>query len=133
MKITDYSKNRLLKSMAHWEMPKEFADPMFNYLVYGFNPGGCFTSALANDFYGTILRSHPANTIQSFKALAGWIRGEVPKEAWGSYAAVDDWCYMKAPERRAILERDGLIYTADVEVMMCLKGKNTHEPILWEQ
>ena len=133
MKITEHSKNRLLKSMAQWEMPREFADPMFNYLIHGFNPGGCFTSALANDFYGAILRSHPANTVQSFKALAGWMRGEMPKEAWGSYKAVDDWCYMSNQERRALLERDGLIYSERDEVILALKGKNTNEPILWSQ
>jgi len=133
MKITDYSKNKILESMAHWEVPKDFADSMFNYLVYGFGPGGCFTSVLANDFYGAIQRSHPANTIQSFKALTGWIHSSVPREAWGNYDAVSNWTHMTSEQRRAILERDRLIYTEQDEIMMSLKGRKTHEPILWEQ
>lgn len=131
MKLTAYSRNRILETFSHWHVPKEFADPMYNYLVHGFNPGGCFTSVLANDFHGAIVRSHPGNTIEALKALTGWIYDTLPYDARGNYKAVDDWCYLKDEQRRSILEQKELIYTEEQEVMMVLQSKHTIEPILF--
>ena len=131
MKLTPYSRNRILATFQQWDVPKDFADPMYNYLVYGYNPGGCFTSVLANDFAGAIGHSHPNNTIEAFKHLAGWIRDNVPAEARGSYAAVDHWTSMGPEFRRSILESAGLVLTTDQEMWMTLKGEHTTEPVLY--
>lgn len=131
MKLTKYNRNRLLSTFVDWHVPKDFAEPMFNYLVFGFNPGSCFTSVLANDFYGAIQRSHPANTIDAFKKLTGWIHSEMPRESYGSYDAVNDWCYLKPEQRRAILEKHGMIYTEKEEVTLILQNKFTQEPMLY--
>lgn len=131
MKFTKYNRNRLLKTFEYWKVPKDFAEPMYNYLVHGYSPGGCFTSVLANDFYGAICRSHPANTVEAFKALAGWIQDHVPYNARGSYEAVDAWCYLQAEERRKILEKQGLIFTEEEEVMLVLRNQYTEEPYLY--
>ena len=131
MKLTAYSRNRILETFDHWKVPKEFAETMYNYLVHGFNPGGCFTSILANDFYGAISRSHPNNTVESLKALTGWIYDTVPRLARGNYKAVDEWCYLKDAERRLILEQKQLIYTEEQEVIMALQSKPTVEPVLF--
>jgi hypothetical protein len=71
MNLTPYSRNRILETFKTWRVDKEFADPMYNYLVLGFSPGSCFTSVLANDFLSAVSRSHPGNTIEAFKHLAG--------------------------------------------------------------
>lgn len=131
MKFTKYNRNRLLKTFEHWRVPREFAEPMYNYLVHGYSPGGCFTSVLANDFYGAIQRSHPSNTIEAFKALSGWIRDIVPHGAYGSYEAVDNWCYLKDEARRKILEDAGMIYTEEDEVLLVLRNQYTEEPHLY--
>ena len=131
MNLTKYSKNKLLSTFKNWDVPKDFADPMFNYLVYGYNPGGCFTSVLANDFAGAIARSHLANTIEAFKALSGWIRDTVPVLACGNYAAVNYWCYLKDNVRREILEGLDLIYTEEQEIWLVLKDEPTTEPLLY--
>ena len=131
MKITPYSRNRILATFLSWHVDKEFADPMFNYLVHGFNPGSCFTAVLANDFLSAVSRSHPANTIEAFKHLAGWIRDTVPTEARGSYAAVDHWTSLTANIRREVLESTGLVLTTDQEVWMTLKNEPTTEPVLY--
>ena len=131
MKLTPYSRNRILSTFQTWHVDKEFADPMFNYLVHGFNPGSCFTAVLANDFLRAILASHPANTIEAFKHLAGWIRDNVPAEARGSYAAVDHWTSMSPEFRRSVLESAGLVLTTDQEMWMTLKGEHTTEPVLY--
>lgn len=131
MKLGAYSKNRVMGTFAHWDVPQDFADPMYNYLVHGYNPGSCFTSVLANDFAGAIARSHPANTIEAFKALAGWMRDTVPADAYGTYKAVNDWCYLKDNERRVILENENLIYTKEEEMILILSGEPVTETVLY--
>ena len=131
MKLTPYSRNRILSTFQSWDVPKDFADPMFNYLVHGFSPGSCFTAVLANDFLSAVSRSHPGNTIEAFKALAGWIRDTVPEHARGSYEAVDHWISMGPEFRRAVLESSGLVPTTDQEMWMTLKNVPTTEPVLY--
>jgi len=131
MKLTEHSRNRLLETFKVWEVPKDFAEPMFNYLVYGYQPGSCFTAVLANDFINAIRSSHPANTVEAFKALAGWISETLPPKAYGSYAKVDAWCDITWDGRRPILEKHGLVYTKEQEMMLVLSGEKTIEPILW--
>ena len=80
-----------MQTFADWDVPKDFAQPFYNYLVYGFSPGSCFTAVLANDFASAISRSHPSNTIEAYKALVGWIRDTVPEEGYGSYEKVKAW------------------------------------------
>ena len=131
MKLSEHSRNRLMETFKLWDVPKDFADPMYNYLVHGYSPGSCFTSVLANDFAGAIARSHPANTIEAFKALTGWINDTMPAEAFGSYKEVSDWCYLKGNARREILEGLNLVYTVEDEIMLVLQGECTHEPVLY--
>ena len=131
MKLTNYSRNRLLATFHKWDVPKDFADPMYNYLVHGYSPGGFFTSVLANDFHSAIARSHPVNTVNSLKSLGGWILDCVPREAHGSYNNVEVWCSLPADVRRTILEDCELIYTEQQEIMMALQGQNTQEPVLY--
>lgn len=128
MKLTEYSHNRLLETMVQWDVPKDYKDALYNYVVYGYEPGGCFTSVLANDFYMAIQRSHPMNTIQAFKSIAGWINEVVPREARGSYDAVEHWCNLDSKSRRSILEKNRVIFTEKDETWMALKGTPTREP-----
>lgn len=131
MKLTDYSRNRILETFSKWSVPRDFADPMYNYLVHGFEPGSCFTAVLANDFAGAIRSSHPANTVEAFKSLAGWIHDCVPINARGSYPAVQHWVSLEDEDRRLILENHQLIYTCKQEVLKILKEEPTHEPMLY--
>lgn len=131
MNLTVYSRNRILETFAHWDVPRDFSDPMYNYLVYGFGPGSFFTALLANDFMGAVGHSHPLNTLQALKALAGWINECCPTEAYGSYNEVNAWCDMTAELRRPILEKCRIVYTEKEEVWMALKGATTVEPVLY--
>lgn len=131
MNLSKYSRNRILGTFVHWEVPKDFADPMYNYLVHGYSPGSCFIGVLANDFNAAIRSSHPANTIQAFKALAGWIQDTVPSVAHGNYEALKHWIGLTNDERRTILEQERLIYTKEDEVILVLGGEVTHEPMLY--
>jgi hypothetical protein len=131
MQLSYYSRNRLLETFKKWDVSKDFSEPMYNYLLYGWSPGSCFTSVLANDFARAIQRSHPANTIESFKALVGWIRDTMPEEAHGSYEKVKAWTGINPEQRRIILEDCGLIYTAKEETWLALKDAPTAEPVLY--
>jgi hypothetical protein len=131
MNLTVYSQNRLRQTFVSWGVPKDFADPMYNYLVHGYQPGSFFTYALANDFAKAILSSHPANTIAALKTLVGWMRDTLPEETWGSHAKVDAWCDMTAALRRPVLEQHRLVYTERDEVWMALKDQPTQEPVLY--
>ena len=131
MNLTYHSKNKLLQTFATWDVPKEFADPMYNYLVYGYRPGSFFGYVLSNNFAKAILSSHPSNTVEAFKSLVGWIDSTVPEEAHGSYDKVDAWCGINPEQRRIILEHNRLIYTNKEEVILILKDEHTVEPHLY--
>jgi hypothetical protein len=131
MKLTEHSRNRLLETFKVWDVPKDFADLFYNYLVHGYLPGSCFTSVLANDFVGAIGRSHPNNTVNAFKSIAGWLGDSAPAESYGSYEAVTAWSKLDTMQRRAILERDHLVFTKEDEMMLVLQGKRTTEPVLY--
>ena len=131
MELTQYSRNKILETFKKWDVPKDFADPMYNYLVYGYSPGGFFTSVLANDFHSAIARSHPGNTVEALKCLGGWILDCAPREARGSYNNVEVWCSLPADVRRSILEDCEIIYTTEEEIMMTLQSKPTIEPVLY--
>ena len=131
MKLTPYSRNKILETFKRWDVPKDFADPMYNYLVHGFSPGGCFTAVLANDFHRAIGSSHPSNTVNAFKSLSGWIGEYMPPEAKGSYNNVEVWCSLPADVRRDILEDYELIYTEQQEIMMALQGQSAAKPVLY--
>jgi hypothetical protein len=131
MNLSKYSRNNILKTFKTWGVPKDFADPMYNYLVHGYQPGSCFTSVLANDFSGAIMRSHPANTVQAFKALAGWINDCVPSMARGSYEVVEAWTNLSDNQRRAVLEAKGLIFSTEEESWKILKDSPSEEVHLY--
>jgi hypothetical protein len=131
MNLTYHSKNKLMQTFAHWDVPLDFAEPFYNYLVFGWTPGSCFTSVLANDFVSAISRSHPSNTINAFKALVGWMRDTMPSEAYGSYENVAKWTELNPEQRRLVLEQTGLIFTSKEEIVKILKDELSVEPHLY--
>ena len=131
MNLTVYSRNRLYETFSKWDVPRDFADPMYNYLVYGYQPGSFFTYVLANNFAKAILSSHPGNTIEALKHLVGWMRDTLPEITWGNYDKVDAWCDMPWAMRRPILEKHRLVYTEKEEVMLILKEEFTVAPVLF--
>ena len=131
MDVTKHSRNRFLDTLAHWRVPKEYADPIYNYLIHGFEPGSFFTSVFANDFMTAMLRSHPANTVEALKTVSGWILNKCPPEAFGSYNKVSAWLIMSPSQRRQLLEEWNLVYTEQEEIMLALRNTYTNEPVLY--
>jgi hypothetical protein len=118
--------------MSEYHVDKDFAEPIYNYLVHGYSPGSFFTSLLANDFKGAVSRSHPGNTITALKNLVLWIVNELPEGVThGSYEIVDAWTKLSSEKRRVVLEQRNLIYTEQDEVVRILKGEVAVEPFFW--
>jgi len=132
MKLSKHSKNRFMETLAQYEVPKGYADPIFNYLVHGLHPGDFWNAVFANDLMSAMGRSHPGNTIVALKNTVSWIMNHlVNGTTHGSYKVVDTWLNMPVEERRGILEAVGLIYSEQTEIFMILKDEPTHEPHLW--
>ena len=120
MKLTKHSDRKIQMTFDQWEVGGEYAQVMYNYLVYGFNPGSFFTSVLANDFVGAMSHSHPSNAVSALKRLVGWMQDYMPATAWGSYAAVKSWTSLDESFRRQILEEQKLIFTEKEETWKVL-------------
>ena len=131
MNISAYSRARIMDTFRKWEVPQDFADPIYNYMVFGYSPGSCFTAVLANDCFRAMASSHPSNTVEAFKALVGWIQDTMPADAFGSYEAVKFWLAITDSERRDYLERHRLIHTEKEDTWLNLKGDPVNEPILY--
>ena len=132
MKLTQYSVNRFYRSFQQYNVPKDFADPIYNYFVHGWEPGGFFTAVLANDFMGAISRSHPANTVEALKLLVTWLENSRSKHLiWGDYPTVERWMRADEGYKRAVLESIGLIHNEKQEIWMTLKGEKDHPVVLF--
>jgi hypothetical protein len=132
MNLTKYSRNRMMLSATRWTVAREYFDPLYNYLVHGFEPGSFWSAVLANDFMRAISCSHPNNDISALKNTVGWIRDSFPEESFGNHRVVSEWIKLSSHRRRMILESSRLIYTEHEEVMLALKGEVTApEPVMW--
>lgn len=132
MNLTKYSKNKLMQSFVDYKVPRDFADPIYNYIVFGFNPGSFFTGMLENNFFKAMRSCHTANTVEAIKNTTSWIANYLPFNlAWGSEKAVAEWLKMSAEDRRKILEERGIIYPEKQEIIMVLKDEPTKEPFFW--
>lgn len=132
MKLTKYNVNKVKNTFVVYKVPRDFADPIYNYMIYGFEPGSFFTAVLANDFARAMGSCHPANTVEAIKNTVTWICNYLPRHiAWGSPEAVNKWLKMTSDERRKILEDRRILYTEQEEIIMVLKDSPTKESFLW--
>lgn len=132
MDFSRYSKARIMKTAVDWEVPKEYFDPIYNYMVHGFEPGSFFSALLANDMFRAMASSHPANSISALKNLTGWIRSTMGYGIfWGSEDVVSNWLKMTDEQRREKLELLGLVIPEKDEIFMILKGEPCVEPFMW--
>lgn len=132
MNLSNLSRCKLYSSLASSHVSKDYADPIYNYLVHGFEPGSFLTSVLANNFLDAVSHSHPGNTIPSLKNLVCWIVNELPEGiTHGSYETVEAWIKMSSEERRVVLEQRRLIYSEQDEIVRILKGEEAVEPFFW--
>lgn len=123
MQLSKYNQRRIQATFDDWNLSTDFSGPIYNYLIHGLAPGSFFTSAFANDFLGAVIRSHPANTTEVMKSIAGWIINHMPYEARGSHAKVENWLKLTSAQRLEILQKSGLVLTSEAEAWAILKGE----------
>jgi hypothetical protein len=121
----------MMLTATRWSVPRDYFDPLYNYLVHGYEPGSFWTAVLANDFMRAIQHSHPSNSIDALKHTVGWIQDSFPLESYGNIFIVEDWVNRSGHDRRTILESACMIYTEQEEVMMALQGKKSYEPMMY--
>jgi hypothetical protein len=132
MKISKYSKARIMKSAVDWEVSKEYFDPIYNYMVHGFEPGSFYSALLANDMFRAMACSHPANSVNELKKLTAWIRSTMGHGIfWGTTEVVQDWLQMSDSRRREKLELLRLVFPEQDEIVMILKDEKVVEPHMW--
>lgn len=131
MQLTDHSRRRLMLSATRWTVAREYFDPLYNYLVHGFEPGSFWSAVLANDFMRAVQHSHAANSIPHLKHVVGWMQDCFPPSSYGDRDAVINWCGLEPVQRRRILEQHQLIYSEQDEIMMILRSEPAHEPVLY--
>jgi hypothetical protein len=129
--VSKLNRDRVMLTASRWTVAREYFDPLYNYLVYGFEPGSFWTSVLANDFMGAIQRSHPANDIPALKHAVGWIQDSFPQGSYGDYRSVRYWVNMDPLERRLTLEHHRILLTEQEEIMALLRGQRSEEPQLY--
>jgi hypothetical protein len=113
----------MILSASRWTVPREYFDPLYNYLVHGFEPGSFWTAVLANDWFHAISSSHPSNTVEHLKMASGWIHNSFPVESYGGYKNIKSWMELAPVDRRIILEACHLIYTEQEEIIKGLRGE----------
>jgi hypothetical protein len=129
--LTKFSRDRMMVTASRWTVPRDYFEPLYNYLVHGFQPGSFWSAVLANDFMRAVQHSHPSNDISALKNTVGWILNSFPVESYGNRFIVGDWVNRSGHERRQILESARMVYTEQEEVMMALQGKKSYEPMMW--
>jgi hypothetical protein len=131
MNLTKFSRDRMMVTATRWTVPRDYFEPLYNYLVHGFEPGSFWSAVLANDFMRAVQHSHPSNDISALKNTVGWIQDSFPEQSYGNRFIVGDWVNRSGHERRQILESARMVYTEQEEVMMALQGKKSYEPMMW--
>lgn len=109
-----------------WNVPYEWQEILYSYIVEGLPPGSFFTSLLANDLKMAACRSHPSNTWAGIICVCKWLINEAPHNCHGSYAIVESWMALPQTERRRICEVKQLIST-EQELMWTIMKKEKHE------
>lgn len=121
IKLTKYSQARFDSSLHQYGVNQEYAGHLKNYLVDGLPPGSFFNALLANNALAMLSHSHPSNSIPELKKLTSWIVNEIPRTAYGSQDKVSAWLKMTDEQRRTALEKAGLLYTEQEEIVLVLK------------
>jgi len=66
-------------------------DSLENYLMHGYQPGGFLTAVLANDLFMAVGRADHSNR-HNLPRIVQEIQHKMTPVAYGSYAAVKEWC-----------------------------------------
>jgi len=75
---------------------------MFNYLVWGWEPGSFLTAVLTNDLYSAAARADTEN-VNRLAYVAKWVTHALPGVCYGSPEIIQEWQQKSARDREEIL------------------------------
>jgi hypothetical protein len=82
-------KSQLL-NFSGYKMTEQSQESLYNYFVYGLEPGGFMTAVLSNDLYGASARADFENT-KIMAQYAQWLVNRAPYGSYGSAEMVRGW------------------------------------------
>ena len=77
-------------------------EAIFNYLVYGWEPGGFLTAVMANDLYRAATVSDIAN-VNNLAYVAKFVVYALPQACYGNYDQIKNWLQLTDQAREEIL------------------------------
>ena len=89
-----------LRIWAHITM--QCQEAIFNYLVYGWEPGGFLTAVMANDLYRAATVSDIAN-VDNLAYVAKFVVYALPQACYGNYDQIKNWLQLTDQAREKIL------------------------------
>jgi hypothetical protein len=73
-----------------YELTEQSKESMYNYFMYGLEPGGFMTSVLSNDLCGAASRADFENR-KRLHVYAAWLINHAPYQSYGSPEIVRGW------------------------------------------
>lgn len=107
-----------------WDVPEEWQQELYNYIVLGLPPGSFHLAVYAGDLMGAATRTHPSNTWPAIVAMCRWLINVAPRQSSGSYENVENWLHLSKAERTQILEEWRLL-TPEKEVAWNILAKTS--------
>ncbi len=80
------------------EVPQHTLQSFTNYVEHGAPPGGFMCAILADDLQDARGRADEAN-LANLPAIVAYRDTQIPRECWGSRAAMKDWMDAKKEAR----------------------------------
>lgn len=94
-----------------FSVPLEVQEALWNYFMYGYEPGGFTTAVLRNDFASAITRAHPSLTSENLRDIARWFFNVRLPDAFGTQEKIDAWRSLTNEQRQEIMEDHRLCAT----------------------
>jgi hypothetical protein len=85
------------------EVPTDFREALWMYMVYGIEPGSFGMAVLKNNFCDAVCGAHRMLTADTFRDLAGWLVNYAPCQSWGDKERIEFWTNLTDVERRDIM------------------------------
>jgi len=73
-----------------YSFTEQSKESLYNYFVYGFEPGGFMISVLCNDLYGAVARADFVNK-KIISEYANWVVYRAPYGSYGDAETVRGW------------------------------------------
>lgn len=105
-------------TFVDYTVPEEMKEAFWNYLAYGFDPGGFGTAIFSNDFLRAVSSAHRMLTSDHLRSIALWVQNYAPADSFGSLDKMYIWQSKTDEARRDIMIK----YRLRPSVIDVLKG-----------